>query len=147
VSAEYRLRFEEAPGPDSTVVRKSVARGIKEKFFGYVAGAAPALGADGRYQVAEKNVSFGSEIAEDEIDLDGRTLGLGGVYTMPPPCFLIAVCPDFAKSSELAGSLPARMTGLTGLPVIDVARAASRQRPGRVKRGFCPPRPIEQKPL
>jgi hypothetical protein len=55
----------------STVVRKSVARGIKEKFFGYVAGAAPALGTDGRYQVAEKNVRFGSDIAEDEIDLDG----------------------------------------------------------------------------
>jgi hypothetical protein len=56
---------------DSAVVRKSVARGVKEKFFGYVAGAAPALGADGRYQVAAKNVRFGSDIAEDEIDLDG----------------------------------------------------------------------------
>jgi hypothetical protein len=59
---------------DSTVVRKSIARGVKEKFFGYVAGAAPALGADGRYQVAAKNVRFSSEIAEDEIDLDGGFL-------------------------------------------------------------------------
>src|SRR5262249_55309794 len=49
---------------DYTVVRKSVVRGVKEKFFGYVAGAAPALGTDGRYQVAAKNVRFGSDIAE-----------------------------------------------------------------------------------
>jgi hypothetical protein len=55
----------------ATVVRKAVQRGVKDKFFGYVAGATPALGADGRYQVAAKNVRLGSEIAEDEIDLDG----------------------------------------------------------------------------
>jgi hypothetical protein len=36
-----------------------------------VAGAAPALGTDGKYQVATKNLRFGNEIAEDEIDLDG----------------------------------------------------------------------------
>jgi Protein of unknown function (DUF499) len=68
---------------DSGVVRKSIARGIKEKFFGYVAGAAPALGADGRYQVAAKNVRFGSEIAEDEIDLDGGFLMIP--ETIPQP--------------------------------------------------------------
>jgi hypothetical protein len=33
-----------------------------------VAGAAPALGTDGKYQVATKNLRFGNEIAEDEID-------------------------------------------------------------------------------
>jgi hypothetical protein len=50
-----------------------VQRGIKDKFFGYVAGVAPALGADGKYQVAAKNVRFEVEIAEDEIDLDERS--------------------------------------------------------------------------
>jgi hypothetical protein len=70
---------------DSTVVRKSIARGIKEKFFGYVAGAAPALGADDRYQVAAKNVRFDSEIAEDEIDLDGGFLMIPETIPQPSP--------------------------------------------------------------
>jgi hypothetical protein len=70
---------------DSTVVRKFVARGIKEKFFGYVAGAAPALGADGRYQVAAKNVRFGIEIAEDEIDLDGGFVMIPETIPQPSP--------------------------------------------------------------
>jgi hypothetical protein len=72
---------------DATVVRKSIARGVKEKFFGYVAGAAPALGADGRYQVAAKNVRFGgeSEIAEDEIDLDGGFLMIPETIPQPSP--------------------------------------------------------------
>jgi hypothetical protein len=70
---------------NSTVVRKSIARGVKEKFFGYVAGAAPALGADGRYQVAAKNVRFGGEIAEDEIDLDGGFVMIPEVIPQPSP--------------------------------------------------------------
>ena len=71
---------------NSAVVRKSIARGIKEKFFGYVAGAAPALGADCRYQVAAKNVRFDSEIAEDEIDLDGGFLMIPEAIPQPEPC-------------------------------------------------------------
>jgi len=55
----------------ASVVLKAIARGVKEKFFGYVAGATPVLGPLGRYQVAAKNVRFGIEIADDEIDLDG----------------------------------------------------------------------------
>ena len=70
---------------DSTVVRKSIARGVKEKFFGCVAGAAPALGADGRYEVAAKNVRFGSEIAEDEIDLDGGFVMIPEAIPQPSP--------------------------------------------------------------
>jgi len=70
---------------DSIVVRKSVARGVKEKFFGYVAGPAPALAADGRYQVAAKNVRFGSEIAEDEIDLDGGFVMVPETIPQPSP--------------------------------------------------------------
>jgi hypothetical protein len=70
---------------DSTVVRKSLVRGVKEKFFGYVGGAAPALGTDGRYQVAAKNVRFGSEIAEDEIDLDGGFLMIPETIPQPSP--------------------------------------------------------------
>jgi Protein of unknown function (DUF499) len=70
---------------DSSVVRKSIARGVKEKFFGYVAGAAPALGADGRYQVAAKNVRFDTEIAEDEIDLDGGFVMIPEAIPQPSP--------------------------------------------------------------
>jgi hypothetical protein len=50
-----------------------------------VAGAAPALGADGRYQVAAKNVRFGSEIAEDEVDLDGGFVMIPETIPQPSP--------------------------------------------------------------
>jgi Protein of unknown function (DUF499) len=87
---------------NSNVVRKSVARGIKEKFFGYVSGATPALGADGRYQVVEKNVRFGSEIAEDEIDLDGGFLMIPEAIPQPSP----------ASTSGIPGSGPTSTAGL-----------------------------------
>ena len=50
-----------------------------------MAGAAPALGIDGRYQVAAKNVRFGSEIVEDEIDLDGGFLMIPETIPQPSP--------------------------------------------------------------
>jgi len=70
---------------DSAAVRKSVVRGVKEKFFGYVAGATPPLGADGRYQVAAKNVRFDIEIADDEVDLDGGFVMIPETIPQPSP--------------------------------------------------------------
>jgi hypothetical protein len=100
---------------DSTVVRKSIARGVKEKFFGYVAGAAPALGADGRYQVAAKNVRFGgeSQIAEDEIDLDGGFVMIPEAIPQPSP----ALVPGIPGSPQLPtpGAGPAVGPGGGGL--------------------------------
>ena len=55
----------------ATVVGKAVARGVNGEIFGYVSGAKPVLGADGKYQVAIDKVRIGVPVAEDEIDLDG----------------------------------------------------------------------------
>ena len=43
--------------------------------------------ADGRHQVAAKNVRFGSEIAEDEIDLDGGFVMIPEAIPAAEPCF------------------------------------------------------------
>lgn len=54
----------------SDVIRKAVVKGIAEGHFGYISGAAPALGPDGKYQVARDRVRFATDISEDEVDLD-----------------------------------------------------------------------------
>jgi len=52
------------------VVRKAVARGVREGIVGYCSGAAPNLGNDGKFQVAPERVRLGVGVADDEIDLD-----------------------------------------------------------------------------
>ena len=54
----------------SAVIRRAIVEGIQKAVFGYVAGPAPELNADGKYQVPETKVRFGRTVAEDEIDLD-----------------------------------------------------------------------------
>jgi len=58
----------------SDALRKAIARGVQEGVFGYTSGTAPALGADGRYQVARDKVVFQRAIPDDEIDLDSGFL-------------------------------------------------------------------------
>jgi hypothetical protein len=60
----------------SAAIRKAVAKGIKEGVFGYSAGAAPTLGVEGKYQLPAARVRFGSDVAEDEVDLDSGFLML-----------------------------------------------------------------------
>lgn len=55
---------------NAAVVSRSVARGVQEGLFGYVAGPKPVLGADGKYQVAAGKTRIGAATAADEIDLD-----------------------------------------------------------------------------
>lgn len=66
------------------VIRKAIVRGIKEGEFGYVSGATPVLGADGRFQVQRSKVRFESEVAEDEIDLESGFLILPQSIPAPP---------------------------------------------------------------
>jgi hypothetical protein len=55
---------------NSVVIRRAIVRGVKEGVFGYTSGAVPALGPDGKYQVAVNKVRFELDIAEDEVDLE-----------------------------------------------------------------------------
>jgi hypothetical protein len=52
------------------VVRKAIARGVGERIFGYVSGAAPTLGPDAKFEVAVDRVRFDTQVADDEIDVD-----------------------------------------------------------------------------
>lgn len=61
----------EPPRLDSAqAIQKAVVRGVAESTIAYVSGAPPALGDDGKFQVNRDKVTFGREIAIDEIDLE-----------------------------------------------------------------------------
>lgn len=63
--------FLEPPRIESdAILRRAIARGVGEGAFGYYSGPAPALGADGRFQVARAKVAAGREMREDEVDLE-----------------------------------------------------------------------------
>jgi len=69
----------------SDVLRRGIAQGIKDRVFGYVSGAVPTLGPDGKYQVARAKVRFDAEVAEDEIDLDSGFLMLPAAVPVSAP--------------------------------------------------------------
>ena len=54
----------------SGVIRKAIARGVQEGTFGFISGAVPELGPDGRYLVPLAKVRIATGVAEDEIDLE-----------------------------------------------------------------------------
>jgi hypothetical protein len=55
------------------VIRKAIARGVAEHVFAYTTGS-PALGPDGKYQVALEKVAQDRPMSEDEVDLDSGFL-------------------------------------------------------------------------
>jgi len=67
------------------VVRRAVARGVKEGIFGYCSGTVPELGEDGKFKVAWDKVRLGTEVAEDEIDLDTGFIMLPSAVPQPAP--------------------------------------------------------------
>ncbi|MBI4295354.1 MAG: DUF499 domain-containing protein, partial [Chloroflexi bacterium] len=77
-ASEVRDAFFSFPGftrlDSSDALRKAIARGVQEGIFGYTSGTAPALGADGKYQVGREKVAFQHAIAEDEVDFDSGFL-------------------------------------------------------------------------
>jgi hypothetical protein len=62
-----RLSFE-------SVIRKAIAQGVLDGIFGYVTGAAPTLGADGKYQMPLGKARLSVWVADDEIDLESGYL-------------------------------------------------------------------------
>lgn len=95
------------------VVQKSVARGIRESIFGYCSGATPALGDDGKFQVALDKVRFGATVADDEIDLDSGFIMLPASIPQPQPVAppsqpggTTATPPPYPPSTEGDGGTP-----------------------------------------
>ena len=61
---------------DTAVIRKAIARGVKERTFGYTSGMVPKLGPDGKFEVVLSRVRFETEVADDEVDVDSGFLML-----------------------------------------------------------------------
>lgn len=66
------------------VIRKAVARGVTESIFAYTTGT-PALGSDGKYQVALSKVALGRPMNEDEVDLDNGFLMVPAAVPVAAP--------------------------------------------------------------
>lgn len=67
------------------VIRKAVARGVRDGIVGYSSGATPELGEDGKFKVASDRVRFGVAVADDEIDLDTGFAMLPSAVPQPEP--------------------------------------------------------------
>src|SRR5579864_965977 len=70
---------------NSTVVKKAIAKGIEDSFFGYCSGSTPALGTDGKYQLPLARVRFNVTVGEDEIDLESGFLIIPQAVPLPAP--------------------------------------------------------------
>jgi hypothetical protein len=77
----------------STVVKKAIAKGIADNFFGYYSGSTPALGSDGKYQVPVARVRFNTTVTEDEIDLESG-------FLMMPAAVPVAATPPATPGAE-----------------------------------------------
>jgi hypothetical protein len=66
------------------VICKAIVRGVSEGMFAYTSGT-PALGADGKYQVALAKVAIGRQMSQDEVDLDNGFLMVPAAVPMPTP--------------------------------------------------------------
>ena len=97
---------------NSGAIRTAIARGIKERFFGYYSGATPILGSDGKYQVPLARVRFDTTVSEDEIDLDT------GFLVMPQaiPVLTPAAIPAEAGPVTSGGETSTPPTGGTITP-------------------------------
>jgi hypothetical protein len=67
------------------VVKKAIAKGIADNFFGYYSGSAPALGSEGKYQVPLTRVRFNTTVTEDEIDLESGFLMMPAAVPVTAP--------------------------------------------------------------
>ena len=69
----------------ATAIQKAIARGVGDSVFGYVSGAVPTLGPDGKFQVSRDRVALGRTLATDEVDLDSGFLIAPVAIPSPPP--------------------------------------------------------------
>ena len=81
---------------NGAVVKKAIAKGIQDGFFGYYSGSTPALGGDGRYQVPVARVRFNTTVGEDEVDLESG-------FLMTPQAVPVATPPATAAGAGQTG--------------------------------------------
>ena len=83
-----------------SVIRKALARGVKEGTFAYTGGGVPARGPDDKYQIASSKIRFETVVAEDEIDLES------GFVMMPQAMPQVAPEPIPAPTPVPGGPQP-----------------------------------------
>jgi len=96
-----------------TVIRKAIARGVQDGVFGYIAGAVPEIGADGRYQVPTTKMRFAAVVAEDEIDLESGFLIMPQAIPQPASTHVLGVATS-AGTAPTADAIPIPVPG--GVP-------------------------------
>jgi hypothetical protein len=127
---------------NSGVIRRAIVRGVKEGVFGYTSGAVPALGPDGKYQVAVNKVRFELDIAEDEVDLEAGFIMVpqaipqpapvtpptaGGQPGQPPPGpGPTPVTPGTGTGASVISETPTSAAGAAGQKVVDLKFTADR---------------------
>jgi hypothetical protein len=89
----------------SDAIRRGIAAGVQDRFFGYVGGA-PEIGLDGKYQVPPERVRFGAAVAEDEIDLDSGFLMMPSAIPQPASVPNTPPVPGVGPGPTSAGSGP-----------------------------------------
>jgi hypothetical protein len=101
----------------SAVVKKAIAKGIADNFFGYYSGSPPALGSDGKYQVPVSRVRFNTTVTEDEIDLESGFLMMpGSVPVTAPSPSTPGAEPPSVTVTEPGGGPPLILTPTPGVP-------------------------------
>jgi hypothetical protein len=101
---------------NSPVVKRAIAKGIADGFFGYYSGATPVLGSDAKYQVPLSRVRFNLTVSEDEIDLDSGFLMMPGSVPViaPPPS--AGAEPTTVTAGGPGGGPPLILTPTPGAP-------------------------------
>lgn len=78
---------------NGATVKKAIAKGVLDSFFGYYSGSTPSLGADGKYQVPLDRVRFNKTVGEDEIDLESG-------FLMMPQAVPVAIVPTTSETGS-----------------------------------------------
>lgn len=94
-------------------VAKAIAAGVEKRVFGYIAGGAPTLGTDGKYQVNPAKVRYDTTIAPDEIDLDSGFILLPHAIPQPekPTDTGVTVAPGGTHQTGAGGTGPGTDAG------------------------------------
>jgi hypothetical protein len=100
----------------SAVVKKAIAKGIADSFFGYYSGSTPAHGSDGKYQVPVARVRFNATVTEDEIDLESGFLMMPGAVPVTAPLPTTPGTEPTTVTAGPGGGPPLILTPTPGAP-------------------------------
>jgi hypothetical protein len=115
---------------DVRAIKKAVVKGVGDGVFGLYTGALPALGSDGKYQVALTRVRIDAAIGEDEVDIDSGFLMLPSAIPQPAPATPAGVPAPGAPPTPTGGDLafPGPGAPITSSPMPPITPGAGPQK-------------------